>query len=127
MNENLNTRQEKFCLEYAKRGNATVAYMIAYATENKQAAAVCGAKLLKKANIKKRLRELSVSVARDKIADSVEVQEFLTSIIRQNQKSISVKDAIKAAELLSRIQGFYNGGIEREEETAIVILPSNNR
>lgn len=119
----LNPRQEAFCLHYAKTGNATESYKQAgYAAKSDSVAASCAAKLLNIAKIKKRLAEITEELNSAKIASVREVQERLTAILRQEaeeeqivvegcssarkiNRKAQIKDAIRAGELLARMQG----------------------
>ena len=59
MKGRLTVKQEKFCLEYAKAGNAVQAYLKAYSKNNSYSAAgVESCRLLKNPKIQARLREL---------------------------------------------------------------------
>jgi phage terminase small subunit len=68
----LNIRQEKFCKEYAKTGNAMQSYISAGYSSNGAKVSAC--KLLTHANIKKRLEELKNLSTKKFIID----KEFLT-------------------------------------------------
>lgn len=116
----LTARQEKFCLEFAKSGNATQAYKSAFGTTNEKTAGVQASRLLKKPSVQERLKEIQDEIASVKIADVRELQERLTAIARrelyetvilpngeQVQKQTTIKDALKALELLCRIQGLF--------------------
>lgn len=132
----LNVRQEKFCLEYAKCGNATEAAKKAgYAEKTSYS---IGQRLLKKVEVKNRLQELAKIAEDAKIADIKEMQQLLTSIIRQQMeeevivvegcgdgyseakvmtKTASLKDIINAIDKLGRMQGAFN------EKVQIDMLP----
>ena len=130
----MNPKQEKFCLEYAKGGNATQAYKIAYGVKNDSVAAASSARLLRNANVQGKLKELTAEVKSEKIADVREVQEILTAIARRQVKEtflsngiefnrpVAVKEMLKAIELLAKIQGFYNGGGANNELTDDVVI-----
>ena len=122
----LNIRQEKFCLEYAKTGNATQSAIEAGYSEN--TARITASKLLSKVNIKNRIEELAGEYKTEKIADIQEMQEALTAIIRQemteevlmmvNQgeygdvqacnKKPAIRDVINAINTLAKMQGGFN-------------------
>jgi len=132
----LNVRQEKFCLEYAKCGNATEsAKKAGYAEKTSYS---IGQRLLKKVEVKNRLQELAKIAEDAKIADIQEMQQRLTSIIRQETeeevivvegcgdgcsearvmtKTASLKDIINAIDKLGRMQGAFN------EKVQIDMLP----
>jgi phage terminase small subunit len=132
----LTVKQEAFCLHYAKTGNATESYKQAgYSAKSDVVAGVEGHKLLKNPKIKNRLAELAEENHSEKIADIVEIQEFLTSIMRNEKKEevvvvegcgdgisearnvnkdVSVKDRVKAAETLAKMQGAFDNKFQLE-------------
>ena len=132
----LNVKQEAFCLHYAKTGNATEAYKVAgYTAKNQSAIYSTANKLLKNAKVQERLQELASEIGSSKIANIKEIQERLTSIMRMEQqeevvmtkgtgegcseikhvsKAPSLKDVIKAAETLAKMQGGFDNKINVE-------------
>jgi phage terminase small subunit len=131
----LTVKQEKFCQEYAKCGNATEAYTNAgYSFEKKSTAEVNGCRLLKNAKIKNRLSELAQESKIDSIADIQEMQEVLSKIIRREmcdigvnsdgekvQKPAAIKDIINAIEKLGKMQGAFVERIEADVNTETTI------
>ena len=134
----LNVRQEKFCLEYAKCGNATEAAIVAgyaekYAGQNAD-------KLLKNTKIQDRLKELVEQLESEKIADIREMQQRLTSIIRQEtteetpmvvnngnysevqmiEKTSSIKDIINAINTLGKMQGAFTEKVQVDMMPVII-------
>lgn len=116
----LTVRQEQFCLEYSRSGNATTSYQKIYGVTDETVSASCASKLLKNAKIQARLKELADELASTKIADAKELQERLTQVIRREvieeqilpngervQKQVGIRDMLKAVELLCRIQGLF--------------------
>lgn len=70
MSDELNPRQEAFCRKYYAgsdevRGNGTEAYLAAYDTDNRNAAAVGASRLLKRDKIRARIREIREEAAED--------------------------------------------------------------
>ena len=125
----LNARQERFCLEYAKTGNASEAYRRAGYTARTEATINSGASTLaRNPKVQARLAELAAEIHNDRIADVKEIQEHLTSIIRGDDlderlgvdamgESVRLKvktqaNQVKAAELLARMQGAYDGSVQ---------------
>ena len=128
----LNVRQEAFCLEYARSGKATESYKQAgYTPRNDNAAAASASQLLKNPKIQARLAQITEELNSAKIASVREVQERLTAILRGEAEEEQVvvegmgegysqarivkrapqhKDAIRAGELLARMQGGLDGG-----------------
>lgn len=128
----LTPKQEKFCLEYAKCGNARQAYINAgYSHKKESTTDVNACRLLKNDKVKARLAELAEEVKNNSIADIKEMQEVLTRIIRQDlkeevilidpitgivkdEKSAAIKDIISAIEKLGKMQGAFREKIEIE-------------
>lgn len=130
----LSARQERFCAEFAKCGNAAEAYKRAgYKAASSEAAAANGGRLMKKAEIKQRLQELTEEVRREDIATIAEIQSRLTAIMRGEEpeevvvvegigdgcsearkvhKKPNVKDMIKAGETLAKMQGAFDRGAQ---------------
>ena len=126
----LNTRQEAFCLHYARSGNATEAYKAAgYACKNDDLAGSSASRLKTRPEIKARLAELAEELRSERIASVREVQERLTSILRGElreeqvvlegcgegmsearvvERAPQLKDVTKAAELLAKMQGGFD-------------------
>lgn len=133
----MTARQIAFCLAYAGSGNATQSAIEAGYSEktaNEQAS-----RLLTNVNIQNYLKELQEQNASKKIADAREMQEVLTSIIRQEmeeenivvegcgdgvseavikKKKSSHKDVLKAIDLLGRMQGAFTN-----QTTLNVMIP----
>jgi phage terminase small subunit len=123
----LNTRQEAFCQLFAKLGNAAEAYEQAgYDCKNRAWAQSSASRLMSKPEIKARIAELAEELASERIAGIREIQEHLTAILRGERieeqivvegvgdgvseartmkRKPQLKDAIKAGELLARMQG----------------------
>ena len=138
-NNGLTAKQERFCLEYAKTGNGCESLKRAgYSTKSVKSIEQYSHRLLKQPKIQNRIKELTKDYIDDSIADIKEIQKFLTDTIRQlkdeeiivvegqgegiskaaiKKKKAALKDALKAAELLGKMQGAFtdnvniNGGI----------------
>ena len=117
-------RQKRFCLEFVGSGNATESAI--KAGYSKKTAYSIGQENLKKPEIQNYIQELTNEMESQKIASAREMQEVLTAIIRQEldeevivvegcgdgiseavkkTKKPSSKDAMKAVEILARMQG----------------------
>lgn len=121
----LTIKQEKFCIEYAKSGNARQAYKKAgYKCKNDASVDASASQLLRNPKVKERLAELTEEVKNNAIADIKEMQETLTKIIRQNieeevimfdpasgvqreKKTPAVKEIISAINTLGKMQGAF--------------------
>lgn len=132
----LTPKQEKFCIEYAKCGNARRAYINAgYSHKKDGTTDVNACRLLKNDKVKARLAELAEEIKDNSIADIQEMQRRLTSIMRQEateeiivvtgvsegcseatrlKKTPSIKDVISAIEKLGKMQGAFKEKIEIE-------------
>ena len=126
----LNVKQEAFCLHYAKTGNATESYKQAgYEAKTERAVYANANRLLKNDKVQARLAELAEEMASEKIAGIREIQERLTAILRGElqeeqvvvegcgdgvseakviQRQPQLKDVIKAAETLGKMQGAFD-------------------
>ena len=117
----LNPRQEKFCLEYARTGNATQAYKSAgFKSKSYQAAQANSARLLADERIQARLRDLAAETKSAAIATVTELQEGLTAVFRGQvttsvvtkdgevvEVQAAIKDRLKAAEILCKTFGAF--------------------
>lgn len=128
-----NAKWERFCLEYAKKANATDAYKKAgYKAKNDNSANASAIRLLGNVKIQARLAELHDEMASEKIANAAEVQERLTRILRLEEmedvvvvegidkgvsearvvrKRPNLKDVIKAGETLAKMQGAFDNTV----------------
>ena len=111
----LTVKQEKFCLEYAKTGNQK---KNAYS-----AAGVESHRLLKNPKIKARLKEIHERHNAEKIMQVEEMKMRLTNIARDEG---SIKNALKAIELLAKIGGLFVSKQEFEINTAVPIVIKDN-
>lgn len=132
----LPVKQEKFCLEYAKSGNQRQAYFKAgYKCKSDEAADANASRLLRNDKVKARLAELAEEAKNASIADITEMQQTLTSIIRQQleeevivvesvgdfmsearkmEKKPAIKDIINAINTLGKMQGAFIDKVEAE-------------
>lgn len=139
----LSVKQEKFCLEYAKSGNARQAYKSAgYSVRNDRTADANACRLLTNANVKARLAELAEETKNASIADITEMQQKLTAIIRQEaeeevivvesvgdfmsearkmKKKPAIKDVISAIEKLGKMQGAFVDNVNLNGTIPVVI------
>lgn len=112
----LNPMQERFCIEYLASGNGKASYMKAFGVTNEGTARANASKLLHNPEIQSRLRELQSELSNEKICAAVEIQERLSAIARrelyetvflpngeQVQKQTSIRDSVRALELLAKI------------------------
>lgn len=119
----MNSRQKKFCLEYAACGNATKAAEAA--GYSKQTARSQGQRLLTKVDIQAYLKEIEQELLSEKIASLQDVQIFWTDIM--TDASQKTTDQIKAAELLVRSKGGFASQAEEysQQGDVIIYIPDN--
>ena len=131
----LSVKQEKFCLEYARLGNARQAYINAgYESKSEEAIDANASRLISNDKVQERLKELAEETKNNAIADIQEMQEVLTNIIRQQideevivnevmkgitttkkmTKKPAIKDVISAIEKLGKMQGAFSEKVELE-------------
>lgn len=132
----LSVKQEKFCLEYAKSGNQRQAYLKAgYKCKNEASADASASQLLRNPKVKERLAELVAEIKNSSISDITEMQQALTSIIRQKMdeevivvesvgdfmseartinKKPAIKDVISAINTLGKMQGLFVDKVQQE-------------
>lgn len=132
----MTTKQKRFCQEYLIDLNATQAAIRAGYSE--KTAYSMGQQLLKKLETKKYIAEQMERLKNEKISSAQEVLEYLTSVMRGEQKeqvplmyydkqileekSASIKDRLKAAELLGKRYALFTEKLEVEGATAVQIV-----
>lgn len=117
----LTVKQEKFCLEYARTGNAVKSYINAYnkPKDKYNSAGVESNRLLKNPKIQKRLNELYESHNRKKIMQAEEMKIKLTELARDSEDK---KSALKAIELLAKMGGLFINRQELDISSTIPIV-----
>ena len=132
----LSPKQEAFCMAYSASGNATEAYKKAgYKVKDDNSAAAGAVQLLRNIKIKRRLSEIAKEINSKKIMDITEIQERLSEIGRQESteeyitmdgvrmsKHVAAKEALKAMELLGKMQGAFLDRSQVELSGAIPIV-----
>ena len=113
-------KQQKFCEEYIKSGNATVAYLRAYPNAQYNTANAEAPKLLKKPHIKEYLEWLRERVKASTVADIQECLELLTDVMRNGDTN---GEKLKAAELRLKTLGAFidKKKIEVDKPTVIKV------
>ena len=99
-------RQEKFCREFIKTGNATKAYKRAgYDTEDYGAIRSNASRLLTYDNVQKRLEELRQRAENKEILSASQIRALLTKIA--TDKESSKLEVMKALDILNKMNGEY--------------------
>lgn len=127
----LTPKQEKFCQEYIKCGNASEAYRQAYDCGNMQTKTINrrALELLDNGMITARVKTLNEEIKSKAIASAEEIQETLTKLLRGEiqeecvtvegigegcseariiKKQVTPKDRIKAGETLAKMRGYFD-------------------
>lgn len=133
----LTEKQRRFCLAFAKSGNATQSAKDAGYSAN--SAGVTGPKLLKNKEVIAELQRITRDFNTKAVMEAEEIQEILTAIARgqeteevilpkgcgdgvqeivHDRKTASAADKIKALQLLARMQGVLDSST-----TVNVVMP----
>lgn len=141
----LNARQEKFVLEWLKDMNATQAAIRAGYSE--KTAYSIGNRLLKHVEIQNAITEARERFQTKSIATVKDIEEFLSKsmrgetdeevlitmrtetgadIMRRARKQISLKDRIRAAELLGKRYGLFSEKLTLEAPIPVIISGSDD-
>ena len=133
----MTAKQKRFCEEYLVDCNATqAAIRTGY---SKKTARAVGQRLLTNVDIKKYIEQQFQKMKTEKIADAQEVLEYLTSVMRGEQKEqvalltgegvqdlvqkdVSAKDRLKAAELIGKRYALFTEKVELQGETTVQIV-----
>lgn len=130
-------KQKRFCEEYLVDCNATQAAI--RAGYSKKTARAIGQRLLTNVDIKKYIDQQLQKLKNEKTADAQEVLEYLTSVMRGEQKEqvalltgegvqdlvqkdVSAKDRLKAAELIGKRYALFTEKVELQGETTVQIV-----
>ena len=129
----LNARQKAFCEFYVASGNATEAAIKAGYSYNYANAQIY--KMLGNVGIKNYIDELMKKTQNDRIATAEEVLNYLTSVMKgEGQEEVvantgnvvytspSIKDRIKAAELLGKRYALWTDKTKIEGTLPVVIV-----
>ena len=122
-----NTLTEKeriFADEYIKTTNATQSAIKAGYAEN--SASVTGSKMLRKPKVRQYIDAVMNERSKDTIATADEVLEYLTRVVRGEEKDafgldVSVADKTKAAELLGKRHMLFADKVKLDAEIEIDI------
>ena len=99
-------RQEKFCLEMMRTGNATESYKNAgYKPGSDTVAAASAWRLLRNEKVQTKIAEMRKTFARDSVMCALERREMLSAIARDND--VKVSDRIKAVDTLNKMDALY--------------------
>ena len=133
----LTPKQKAFADNYIETGNATEAYLKAYNCK-RETADTNGTRLLGNARIKQYIEERMQEKEPEKIASQDEVLSFLTNVMRgqvteqvpitmkdyweMTEKDPSIKDRVKAAELLGKRHMLWTDKQQIDTTQQVVIV-----
>ena len=123
MDKKLTPKQRAFCDYYIETGNATEAAI--KAGYNKKTARQIGSMNLTKVDIKAYIEERLKEIESKRIADGKEVLEYLSKVMRGEEKDqfgldASLQDRTKAAELLGKRYRLFVDKVEQKVDTTII-------
>lgn len=138
MRKKLTIKENKFADSYIEQGNATEAYLGAYAKQSRASAEANARKLLAKPHIKAYIEERMAMIESKSIAKQEEVLQYLTSVMRGElteevlkgvgggeqvitNMDITARDRIKAAELIGKRYGLFTEKLEVDSAGLVVI------
>ena len=117
-NATLTPKQKNFAEEYIKTGNARASYMTVYGCKEKVAEAA-SSRTLSIVKVREYIEALNKAILTPKIADMVEVKEFWTQTLRNEE--IDHKDRLKASEYIAKTNAAF---IEKIDHSGKIELPS---
>ena len=129
-------RQRRFCEEYLIDGNASQAAV--RAGYSKRNSTVVSTTLMKNPRVQAHLKELLDELHSAKVANAQEVLEYLTSIMRGEQREqtlqligdgmqditaidVAAKDRLKAAELLGKRYGIFKENVGVTMDAVVIV------
>ena len=132
----LTERQRRFCEEYLIDGNASQAAI--RAGYSKRNSTVVSTTLMKNPQVQAYLKKLLGELHSAKVADAQEVLEYLTSIMRGEQREqtlqligdgmqditaidVAAKDRLKAAELLGKRYGIFKENVGVTMDAVVIV------
>lgn len=126
--DDISQAQKNFVDYFIESGNQTEAYKKAYPKcKNDNSAAASASKLLRNSKVKQYLDVRMAAVDSDKIATAEDVLEYLTSVMRGEEKDqfgldASLSDRTKAAELLGKRYMLFKEQVEHSGAVDIVTM-----
>lgn len=125
MKEKLTPKQKAFCEYYLETGNQTEAAI--KAGYSRKTARVIGQENLLKPAIKEYLEKRLAEIDAKRIANSNEVLEYLTRVMRGEEKDqfgldVSIQDRTKAAELLGKRYRLFTDKVQVDGIVPVMIV-----
>lgn len=101
----LTMKQEKFCNEYVKTGNAIESYLTAYDSNSRTAARIESSKLLQRDDITEYIQTLTKPLQNKAINEREKKRQILWSFIEDI--NIDNSDRLRAMDLLNKMDAEY--------------------
>lgn len=122
--QKLTKKERIFADEYVKTTNGTQSAITAGYSE--KTASVTGSKMLRKPKVRQYIDAIMSERSKDTIATADEVLEYLTRVVRGEEKDafgldVSVADKTKAAELLGKRHMLFTDKVKLDAEIEIDI------
>lgn len=131
----LTPKQLSFCKEYLRSNNVVESYKASYNTNASPASISSQAyKVYNNVKVQHYLKdmtkqaEIQARAENRDIMDTVDVLEWLSSIIRSDSRSVKIGDRLKACDMLLKANGAYIQKVEAEVTSIndVVINITNN-
>lgn len=110
----LTMKQEKFCNEYVKTGNALESYLTVYDSNSRSAARIESSKLLQRDDITERIQALMKPIQNKAINEAEKKRQWLWNIIEDESQATS--DRLRSMDILNKFDGSYGAVRAAEEE-----------
>ena len=116
----LTPKQEKFCLEFVKTGNASEAYRRAYSTEKMKDETIWtkASKLLARDKVRARVEEIKQKAEDEAILSIKQRKELLTQIAKESPPN----EAVKAIDILNKMDAVYLKKVEHKGTIPVEIV-----
>lgn len=117
----LTPKQEKFCQEYMKTGNASEAYRRAYNTKRMKDNSIHQKAwdMLQKPKIKDKMLEYNEKIEKTLIAEVSELQEFWTKMFRDEEMNPQFR--LKGSELLGKSKAAFTEKVEHSGGVTVIV------
>lgn len=126
----MNDRQRAFCQYYAADPDGTAAAI--KAGYSKRTAAAIASENLRKPELLDYIKELQAEAEAARVADLVEVKQFWTATMRDEEQRVEFR--LKASELLAKSSGEFIQRVDltaqveaQVEEDVVFYIPDNGR
>lgn len=116
--ENMTEKQKLFCDYYLQSMNAVDAYQRAYKCSYENAVAHAY-ELMKRDEIKEYIQERINEVKKENIATIEDIMKFLSDVLFNKESKATLKDRLKAAELLGKRYAMFTEKVEMQADVEL--------